>query len=619
MEEAEWTEVDGVAVLHYPRGVVPEPLAAGLVFGVGRADEPLVRTGVTHLVEHLALNAVLTDGHPKNGEVRTGSTTFTASGRPEQIVTFLAAVAAALGALPVDDLAHELRILEIEEVQRGTGHMGRDLSARFGPNGPGVVGWSEFGPLTLGPDDVRAWCEHWFTASNAVLWLSGPVPDGLTLAGLPDGPRPARAPVPTYFTPGRSYIDLDTTLASVSVVTGQEWGSGLALSALCERAFACLRTERALSYSVDLVTARLGGGYLLRQVVADGAPGTGAERAAILMDLLDELAADGVGKDELDRCCAHLEAYPDHPSMALGYLDGAAERHVMGLPLLTRAGSLAANRAATAESTAADLAACAGTFLAMASGDRPDRDGWTSYQRWSPEVLDGTVYRPITGREDGTLVLGPDGLTWGPEDERRRVVRWPETVACLRWTDGVRRLVAPDGAAITVVPRAWRNAGDIDRQIDGYVPAAVVVDIHWPFLDPEDDNDPLWLCTVLDARVGLRRADVVVSTGGILLLPRRAAVAPSAARLQHYRTSSVGTLLDHHSGGRFIGVDAVTSVTLQPRAAGGRPTVRWVIRHGDGQRTSLVIPSGRQATVVRDAMRQLVDDRFTYSGLIAFR
>src|SRR3712207_7403538 len=36
----------------------PPPLAAGLVFGVGRRDEDFVHGGITHLVEHLAMGAL---------------------------------------------------------------------------------------------------------------------------------------------------------------------------------------------------------------------------------------------------------------------------------------------------------------------------------------------------------------------------------------------------------------------------------------------------------------------------------------------------------------------------------------------------------------------------------
>ena len=47
------SDVDGIPVLHAPR---PGPVAAGLVFRVGQADETLPQHGITHMVEHLALH-----------------------------------------------------------------------------------------------------------------------------------------------------------------------------------------------------------------------------------------------------------------------------------------------------------------------------------------------------------------------------------------------------------------------------------------------------------------------------------------------------------------------------------------------------------------------------------
>ncbi len=48
------TEVDGVPTVWAPS---EGELTAGLVFRVGRADETWARSGITHLVEHLALHA----------------------------------------------------------------------------------------------------------------------------------------------------------------------------------------------------------------------------------------------------------------------------------------------------------------------------------------------------------------------------------------------------------------------------------------------------------------------------------------------------------------------------------------------------------------------------------
>jgi zinc protease len=51
----QWTEVDGVTTLRLNHHAFPGPISAGLVFGLGRADEAMLVTGITHIIEHLVL------------------------------------------------------------------------------------------------------------------------------------------------------------------------------------------------------------------------------------------------------------------------------------------------------------------------------------------------------------------------------------------------------------------------------------------------------------------------------------------------------------------------------------------------------------------------------------
>ena len=50
--DLQWGSLDGVSAIWTDSG---GPFTAGIVFRVGRADEPLPHTGITHLAEHLAL------------------------------------------------------------------------------------------------------------------------------------------------------------------------------------------------------------------------------------------------------------------------------------------------------------------------------------------------------------------------------------------------------------------------------------------------------------------------------------------------------------------------------------------------------------------------------------
>ena len=60
------TDVDGVPAF-WVQG--DGPLRASLVFRIGQADEPLVRRGWTHLLEHLALHGHDSIRRPTNGSV----------------------------------------------------------------------------------------------------------------------------------------------------------------------------------------------------------------------------------------------------------------------------------------------------------------------------------------------------------------------------------------------------------------------------------------------------------------------------------------------------------------------------------------------------------------------
>lgn len=164
----ERTLVDGVPVLWSP---APGPLTAGLVLGVGRRDEDVVRGGVTHLVEHLAMRSLGRTTLDCNATVDTAATQFTATGSPEQVAGVLRAEAGMPAPPAVGALMTEL----------------------YGAQGAGLSGFREPALHSITADHVRAWARTRFVRGNAALWLTGPPPPGLSLP-LPDGPSPERTP-----------------------------------------------------------------------------------------------------------------------------------------------------------------------------------------------------------------------------------------------------------------------------------------------------------------------------------------------------------------------------------------------------------------------------------------
>jgi hypothetical protein len=549
-----------------------------------------------------------------------GSTTFTTSGRPHEVAEFFGAVAGAVGDLPVDDMKREVAVLEIEGRKRGIPLFGEDLTIRFGPIGPGVTGWRELGFEALDADTVRAWCHHWFTASNAALWLSGPMPDGLSLAALPEGRRPERAQLPVQLPPPRSYCSRDTPLASVSILAAREWGCGMAFAIARDRAFEELRGTRGLSYSVEIEAARIGREHGLIQLTVDGAPGTDAERCGALIDILDELVENGPREQEVEHYRSQAALFFDAPAALAHHLDRIVERRVLDIPVRTRAEVVAAWAEVTADSMTADLAHQFDTVLAIGRADSLERPGWSTYHLWSEEVVDGPTYRPISGRERGELTIGSEGLTWARDDTHHRSVRWSEVIAAVRWTDGARGLVTLNGSTIVVVPWAWQNAAHVGGLIDDHVRPDVWVDFSEPLEEHEGADDPTWLCTVLGGHCTPNRADLVVTTVGVLVVRRWTSTAAGAAdvRQKQYRTSTMDELRQLHPGATFIPADAITSVGLRSRVAvtAPRATAGLTIHHGEDGKEKFVLVSQEQARLVRDKMRALVGERFTCSDRI---
>ena len=234
---------------------------------------PVLVAGITHVVEHLAFQRLGHLMYFHNGTVDSVCTRFVVAGAPEDVVAFYRGITENLRDLPVDRLGQELQVLQVEEQRSAGSQVGRDLSQRFGPCATGLIGWPEHGLKVIGSDDVTAWAHSWFTASNAVLWTSGPLPDKLDLSALPAGDTP-RTPMAPPLTPPRTFVAEPTTLVSVSAVMERQIGIGPALQILQRRAYDRLRHRDAISYGIAVDRLRLDANHALVYVGADGTEGT---------------------------------------------------------------------------------------------------------------------------------------------------------------------------------------------------------------------------------------------------------------------------------------------------------------------------------------------------------
>ena len=223
--KVQWGEVDGVPTLSADAGQVPGPLHACLMFGTGRSDETLRASGINHIIEHLVLHSLGATPYSWNGEVNAVSTLFWAQGGPAQIVEFFELVVRGLNELPMERLAEELRVLEIESQRRGISQVGFDLTTRFGPKGAGLFGWLEQGLHCLDAETIVEWARTRFTTNNAVLWLSGPIPEQLQLREPADGRVGRTTATPTAARSGaRCMFAAETRAVSVSLISEMQWG-----------------------------------------------------------------------------------------------------------------------------------------------------------------------------------------------------------------------------------------------------------------------------------------------------------------------------------------------------------------------------------------------------------
>ncbi|MEV4257808.1 hypothetical protein AB0J52_32000, partial [Spirillospora sp. NPDC049652] len=242
------TDIDGVPVFWSP-GDGSGAYRVALMFRTGRADEPLALSGVTHLVEHLALHGLGRDDRHYNGSVDALTTVFQTHGTSDEVAAFLGGVCEALRDLPLDRLDDEKRIVRTEEEQRGAGITETLARWRHGPSGLGLSGYPEVGVPGLTGEDVASWTAARFTRGNAALAVvGGPPPEGLSLP-LPDGPR---MPVPEandLTGGGRSFFNASLRGVAFSGVVPLGPATGVYRGLLLSRLHRALRLDRALSYT----------------------------------------------------------------------------------------------------------------------------------------------------------------------------------------------------------------------------------------------------------------------------------------------------------------------------------------------------------------------------------
>lgn len=506
--EPTWTEVDGVPTVWAD---APGPLHARLMFRVGKADENLCRSGITHLAEHLALHRLGQQPH-QNGSVRTSITAFDISGDDDTVRVFLNDLCVSLHDLPLERMDAEIRVLEAESARRGTGAFSTALAWRFGPNGPGLWRYDEYADVTVDGAAVQDWAHEVFTRDNAILILSGAPPVGLTLSLPPGSLRPVP---PLTDMLGTSPAWFEHEFQDVSGLACLERSSAAAVyvHTLKHELARRLRFDRAIAYSPDVDYDPYDGTTAFVALLADSHPERLAEVGSEVLECVEGLAATGVEPVRLDDFRALLAREQEIPGYAVAAAHRAAfDRLTTGRVPDPWQEELA--RLDVSEVNRVAVEARGSMLYGLPEGVSFPHERIAPAPAWSTiPPVQGEPYLPV--QENGArLVLGVDGLTLQTAEGNTATVRFDDCRAVLAWPDGRRVLIAPDGMSITVEPNLWWGGPSLVKYVDVRTPHVQVrrpprptaeIPPEQPWQPPKDNP-------------ALRKASFLVGFGALLII-----------------------------------------------------------------------------------------------------
>jgi len=452
------------------------------VFRVGRADETLTTSGVTHLVEHLALHPLRGGESRSNGATGLLHTHFHVEGTEAEVVGFLNGVCAALRALPLERLPAEKEILRTEARGNLSGP-GRELPLwRYGAQGHGLVSYPEWGLHRLTAEQVAAWAATRFTRRAAALWIaSDRVPDGLVL-DLPDGPAPPPPPdpeadgpellprTPAWFASGGGAVVMDTV-----VPRGPE---AVLLARLLGRVLQReLRHERGLSYTAAAGYEQRDAHRAHLTALADGLPHREQQLTDGFLDVLEGLRAGRTDPADLAAARAGVLEVHEHPDAEARALPGAAAGLLLGRPVRSPA-ELREQALAVGPDQVAALAreAVDAALLKIPSGCRVTRAGWSIAPTGSTHGVTAGRRHPSLDGSGETLLVGPDAV--GTVDRAGRplaTVRYDDCALMVTRPDGARYLIGRDGMPLDVEPTLLERGSAAVAALDRHIPTDLVV------------------------------------------------------------------------------------------------------------------------------------------------
>jgi len=457
----------------------PPPPQAALIFRVGRVDERLSTSGITHLVEHLALFPIGDQPYRYNGTVAGLQTVFSVAGSPTEIGQFFEKVTASLRKLPLDRLQFEARILRTEAASRRPGFIDHLLGRRYGPKQWGLSAYDEYGLNDPDPSAVQAWADQWFTAGNAALWISGSEVPSFSLE-LPDGPRKEPPVVPDSPIPLPAWLSSSSDGVGMCMVAARSTAFLLLQGLLGKRARTRLRYGEAVSYHVSTNYVPLSRDLAHFAIWADALPESALAVTSGLLEVVDQLAADGPRVDELKSALSITKKELADPVMVFILLNAAATNELLGSEDLSAAQIFQELEAATPQDLAQQLSRAWETaIVAVPHGVAMPEPRFTRVPSWSSHQIRGRRYDlrkpPLDANDAYWLVVSDEGISVIRASGKCVTVLYQDCAALLRWTDGRRTLIGNDGFVVDVFPAELRGGEALYYEIDGRLPANLVV------------------------------------------------------------------------------------------------------------------------------------------------
>lgn len=463
------TEIDGVTTF-WEQG--PEPFTAILMFRAGARHETF-RTGqVSHLVEHLVMSTLPKTHLEHNAQVDADTTSFYATGRPDEVVDFLARLCAGIRGLPLDRVEREAGVLQAEDGTSEHPAVCWSIGVRFDLTGIGLLGAAGPGPRHLSAEHAAAYAARHLVRGNAVLVLSGPPPEGLRL-DLPDGPQPVEQAARRSAFPLPALNRAEMPFPTISFeVPGTRDNEGVLAAILQERLSDDLRQDRGIAYSCEVGLLRLEESTLVT-VWTDGHEERRAEIAGALWACVRDLATQGPTQAELDHAVAWLSARLTDPRNTVDWVAAEAYRHLVGLPPRTREGYLASLGELTTDDVRRRFASGLDTVLLGVPQDVQlvvdDLTDHTDAEFSGGEPVRGEVFARRTlslAPRDLRFVAGPEGISQTAHGYTAGA-RWDGVVG-VAVADGIRHVVLETGQPLCVMRRHVKDTDRLFAIIDAH-------------------------------------------------------------------------------------------------------------------------------------------------------